>query len=166
MFLRLKGRRASQAVAAEEAPMFERSEFGRRAAAAEKRRALGERSSASGRQEQAVLVTFAKTKVNRAQRESLGLDLTTSAGRVLLTFVAMVNTRHWIPAFAGMTSEIIASAADRTTTRPLTLPLLPSNDARPLHRGTPSHHPRITCDRRTQSTLARHATNSGAQNRG
>ena len=65
--------------------MFERSEFGRRAAAAEKRRALGERSSASGRQEQAVLVTFAKTKVTRAQRESPGLDLTTSEGRVLLT---------------------------------------------------------------------------------
>ena len=63
--------------------MFERSEFGRRAAAAEKRRALGERSSASGRQEQTVLVTFAKTKVTRAQRESPGLDLTKSEGRVL-----------------------------------------------------------------------------------
>ena len=64
--------------------MSERSEFGRRAAAAEKRRALGERSSASGRQEQTVLVTFAKTKVTRAKRESRGLDLTMSVGRVLL----------------------------------------------------------------------------------
>ena len=35
---RLKACRASQAVAAEEAPMFERSEFGRRAATGEKRR--------------------------------------------------------------------------------------------------------------------------------
>jgi len=37
--LRLKGRRASQAAVAEEAPVSERSEFGRRAAVAGKRRA-------------------------------------------------------------------------------------------------------------------------------
>jgi hypothetical protein len=45
------------------------------------------------------LVTFAKAKVTRAQRESLGLDLTTSAGRVLLTFVAMIGTKALDPSF-------------------------------------------------------------------
>ena len=71
--LRLKGRRASQGEAAEEAPMSERSEFGRRAASTEKRRAPSRRSRGGGRQEQTVLVTFAKTKVTRPQGESPGL---------------------------------------------------------------------------------------------
>jgi hypothetical protein len=53
--------------------MFERSEFGRRAAAAEKRRAPVERSSSGGCQERMVLATFAKTKVARAQRDRSGL---------------------------------------------------------------------------------------------
>jgi len=52
-----------------------------------------------GRQEQTDLVTFAKTKVARAQRESPGLDLTTSAGRVLLTFLAMIGTKALDPSF-------------------------------------------------------------------
>jgi hypothetical protein len=71
--LRLKGRRASQGEVAEEAPMFERSEFGRRAASPEKRREPSRRSRGGGRQEQTVLVTFAKTKVTRLKAKAFDL---------------------------------------------------------------------------------------------
>jgi hypothetical protein len=62
----LKASRAPQAEAAEEAPLSERSEFGRRAASAEEHRApmrsIGECPA------KAVLLPFAKTKGSRADR--------------------------------------------------------------------------------------------------
>ena len=64
--------RAPESGAAEEAPMYERSEFGRRAAAGEERRVPGAASSSPAqRPPQMVLVTFAVTKVTRAPARKL-----------------------------------------------------------------------------------------------
>jgi hypothetical protein len=65
IFQRLKASRAPELGRAEEAPLSERSEFGRRARSSEERRgpAAGRLVSAP-----AVLATFAKTKVARARR--------------------------------------------------------------------------------------------------
>ncbi|WP_267118176.1 hypothetical protein, partial [Xanthomonas sacchari] len=69
---RLKASRAPEWRAAEEAPLFERSEFGRRAARREERRGPVRPYRTGSCQAGAVLVTFAKTKVTRARRrESL-----------------------------------------------------------------------------------------------
>ncbi|MGV8961612.1 MAG: hypothetical protein ACOH1V_14715 [Stenotrophomonas sp.] len=73
-FQRLKASRAPQAGATVEAPLSERSEFGRRAAPGEERRAPMRFHRIGSCLAQAVLVTFGKTKVARAfRRESLYL---------------------------------------------------------------------------------------------
>ncbi|MDH5834871.1 hypothetical protein [Luteimonas kalidii] len=51
--------------------MSERSEFGPRAPSTEKRRGPGRRSRTGSRPAEAVLVTFAKTKVTRATARKL-----------------------------------------------------------------------------------------------
>jgi hypothetical protein len=68
---RLKANRASQEGVAEEAPLFERSEFGRRASTSEKRRAPGPLFGPGSRPARALLVTFGKTKVTRASARKL-----------------------------------------------------------------------------------------------
>ena len=73
-FQRLKASRAPQAGAAVEAPLSERSEFGRRAAPGEERRAPMRFHRIGSCLAQAVLATFGKTKVARAfRRESFYL---------------------------------------------------------------------------------------------
>ncbi|WP_187471034.1 hypothetical protein [Luteimonas viscosa] len=66
-----KASRASQGGGAEERPVSERSEFGPRAPPSEKRRGPDWRSQSGSRPVEAVLVTFAKTKVTRATARKL-----------------------------------------------------------------------------------------------
>ncbi|MEA9710965.1 hypothetical protein VDH22_03205, partial [Xanthomonas campestris pv. raphani] len=63
---RPKASRAPQSRVAEEAPLSERSEFGRRAARGEEHRAPVRLHRTGSRRASAVLVTFAKTKVTCA----------------------------------------------------------------------------------------------------
>jgi hypothetical protein len=69
--LSLKASRAPQADTAVEAPLFERSEFGRRAVSGEERRAPMRLHRIGSRQAQTVLVPFAKTKGTRASARKL-----------------------------------------------------------------------------------------------
>jgi len=84
--MRLKARRAPEDGGAEEAPLSERSEFGRRpeeginAPPAEERR--GPMRSIGARQALAVLATFAKTKVARALRVRKLLPVKNDMGEI------------------------------------------------------------------------------------